>query len=286
MTEPTQPGRRGALLAAALGAGGVSLLAASRPAGAQLLASGIDEASTLAKVKREGALRIGFAQTAPWFFKDLKANALSGIFYEMCEQLAKDLEVKIVYSETTFANSTVGLRNGEYDLFGSSLVYTPARALVTNFVGPLWEKGELAITHKDFADRFKSVADFDQPDVIFSLNAGSAEESMIKSLFPKAQVIATTGQIALAAEPVRAKKAHLFVTGDSDAITLAKRNPSWARIVDEAHPFERRIASWVVRYGDPAWKDFLDSFARWALANNRARDLYESYLSRDSLAAK
>jgi ABC-type amino acid transport substrate-binding protein len=280
MTEPTQPGRRGALLAAALGAGGVSLLAASRPAGAQLLASGIDEASTLAKVKREGMLRIGFAQTAPWFFKDLKANALSGIFYEMCEQLAKDLEVKIVYSETTFANSTVGLRNGEYDLFGSSLVYTPARALVTNFVGPLWEKGELAITHKDFADRFKSVADFDQPDVIFSLNAGSAEESMIKSLFPKAQVIATTGQIALAAEPVRAKKAHLFVTGDSDAITLAKRNPSWARIVDEAHPFERRIASWVVRYGDPAWKEYLDMWITNIRAGDKVKTLYEQYMAR------
>ena len=281
MTDTPDHGRRTALLAAALGAGGLSLLAGARPASAaELLATGIDDNSVLAKVKRDGVLRIGFAQTAPWFFKDLKANALTGIFYELCERLATDLEVKTSYTETTFANSTVGMRAGDYDLFGSSLVYTPARALVTNFVGPLWEKGELAVTHKDFADRFKSVEDFNKPDVIFSVNAGSAEESMMKSLFPQAQVIATTGQIALAAEPVRAKKAHLFVTGDSDAITLAKRNPSWARIVDEQHPFERRAASWVIRYGDPSWKEYLDMWIINIRAGEKVKTLYDQYMAK------
>jgi hypothetical protein len=60
-----------------------------RPTVAQMLATGIPEDSVLAKVKKDGVLRIGFDQTAPWFFKDLKANALSGIYYDLCELLAR-----------------------------------------------------------------------------------------------------------------------------------------------------------------------------------------------------
>ena len=47
------------------------------------------------------------------------------------------------WHEVTFANSTIGLRSGDYDLFGSSATYTVPRATVCNYVGPLWSKGEL-----------------------------------------------------------------------------------------------------------------------------------------------
>ena len=69
----------------------------------------------------------------------------------MVDRLCREMEIKVDYKEVTFANSTVGLRRGDYDLFGSSLTYTIPRALVVNYVGPLWSKGSLLLIHKDNA---------------------------------------------------------------------------------------------------------------------------------------
>src|SRR5271170_6650788 len=269
-----------ATVGVAAGAGLVVGRAVIQEAQAQLLESGIDASSVLAKLKKDGGLKIGYAQTPPWFYEDAKTGQLTGIYKDVCDILARDLEMKLEFVEVSFANATVGLRKGDFDLFGSSLTYTVPRALVVNYVGPLWSKGTLAVTHKDFADRFKTIADFNHEDVIFSQNAGSAEESRMQQLFPKAKMTTTTGQLTLSAEPVRAKKAHLFVNGDSDALLLAKRNPGWAVVVDPAHPFDKKPATRAIRYGDPSWKEFLDMWANAMVIGGRVEAVYRDYMTK------
>jgi ABC-type amino acid transport substrate-binding protein len=250
---------------AALGAGGLAAGAGLgggwlRQAHAQLLESGIDPKSVLARIKKDSTLKVGYAQTPAWFYKDAKTNKLAGIYYDVAENFAKELEVKLEYQEVSWANATVGLRKGDFDVFVSSLFYTIPRALVVNYVAPMWHKGHLAIAHKDSAGRFKSTADFNKADVTFSVNVGTREEHVLKMLFPKAKINTTSGQIALSAEPVRTKKADLVVMGDLDVMAFAAKN-GWAHVVDEAHPFGRGANTWAVRYGDTAWKSFLDIWA-------------------------
>ncbi len=271
-------------LKSALGVGGLgaaakvlSAIGSPREAYAQLLESGIDEKSALARVKKEGKIRIGYSQTLPWVYKDAKTSALMGIYYDVAEALVRELEVKAEYTEVSWADATVALRKGDFDLFGSSLMYTVPRALVVNYTAPLWHKGHLAVCHKESARRFKSAADFNRADVTFSVNVGTREEHVLKVLFPKAKIITTSGQIFLAAEPVRTKKADLWVTGDLDAIIFAKKNSAWAQVVDAAHPFGKGANTWAVRYGDPAWKFFLDMFVDDMVAGGFVESRYEYY---------
>jgi ABC-type amino acid transport substrate-binding protein len=283
MNDFSSMGKR-TFLKSVLGIGGLGLAATTmhgiispREAYAQLLESGIDEKSVLARLKKEGRLKVGYAQTLPWFQRDAKTNSLAGIYYDVCEALAKELEVKTDYREVSWADSTVGLRKGDFDLFGSSLFYTVPRSLVVNYVAPLWHKGHLAVCHKDNANRFKSAADFNKPEVTFSINVGTREEHVLKVLFPKAKIITTSGQIVLAAEPVRTKKADLWVTGDLDAVVFAKKNSGWAQVVDQDHPFGRGANTWAIRYGDPAWKFFLDMWADNMVASGFVEERYEYY---------
>lgn len=268
----------------ALGVGGLGLaaklldgLGSPREAYAQLLESGIDEKSALARVKKEGKLKVGYAQTLPWFHKEAKTGSLAGIYYDVAEALAKELEVKAEYQEVSWADATVALRKGDFDVFGSSLFYTVPRALVVNYTAPLWHKGHLAVSHKDNARRFKSTADFNRPDVTFSINVGTREEHVLKVMFPKAKIITTSGQIVLAAEPVRTKKADLWVTGDLDALLFAKKNSAWAQVVDPSHPFGRGANTWAIRYGDPAWKFFLDMWVDNAVESGLVQQRYDVY---------
>ena len=108
---------------------------------AQMLETGVREDSILAKCRKEGVLRVGYAQTGPWFYKDAKTGELNGIYKDVVDTLAKEIQVKVEWKEVTFANVTVALRRGDFDLFGSSLVYLVPRALVVEYIGPLLLKG-------------------------------------------------------------------------------------------------------------------------------------------------
>ena len=73
MSEQVDDGKRGFLKQAALfGAAGAAAGTAMAPDAtlAQILETGVREDSVLAKCRKEGVLRVGYAQTGPWFYKD------------------------------------------------------------------------------------------------------------------------------------------------------------------------------------------------------------------------
>jgi polar amino acid transport system substrate-binding protein len=270
--------KRGLLTGAlALSAGAAAIGSLSRDANAQLLESGIDKNSVLAKVKKGGTLDVGFAQLPLWFFKDPKSGELRGVYKELVDMLAKDLEMTLNWHEVTFANSTIGLRSGDYDLFGSSATYTVPRGTVCNYVGPLWAKGSLAVIRKADGNKFKTAADLDNPDVTIAVNAGSSDEQRMPRLFPKAKFIAIAGQYSMATEPVRGGRATACIVGDTEAIALAKRNPDWATIVDAKNSLDKRPNTWMVRYGDVPWKQFLDTWCDYAITSGEVQRLYDKY---------
>jgi ABC-type amino acid transport substrate-binding protein len=281
MSERVEDGKRDFLKGVALaGAVGAAFAASAGPAMGQMLETGVPETSVLAKARKEGVLRVGYAQTGPWFYKDARSGELGGIYKDAVDQLCREMEVKPDYKEVTFANSTVGLRRGDYDLFGSSLTYTMARAVAVNYIGPLYSKGSLLLVHKDDAGRFKSAADLNSPDVTFSVVAGGSEEPRIPILFPKAKLITTAGQVVLGAEPVRAKRAQVWMSGDSDVLLFAKRNPSWAVVIEPDSPIDRRPNTWAIRYGDNEWKFFLDMFGSFLVANGEMNRLFKLHMEK------
>ena len=98
------------------------------------------------RCRKEGVLRVGYAQTGPWFYKDAKTGELGGIYKDVVDQLAARLQVKVDCKEVTFANSTVGAAARRLrpvrlvaDLHGR------ARARRWTIVGPLYSKGSLLL---------------------------------------------------------------------------------------------------------------------------------------------
>ena len=283
MSDTMSAGKRKFLRTAMFGTASGALAGAVGPGAAlaQMLETNIREDSVLAKVRREGVINVGYAQTGPWFYKDAKSGELGGIYKDVVDMLAKELQIKVEWKEVTFANSTVGLRRGDYDLFGSSLVYLVQRALVVSYVGPLYSKGVLFLIHKDNAGRFKTAADLNDPNVTISVTTGASEEPRIPLLLPKGpKVITTSGQITLGAEPVRAKRADAWISGDSDVILFAKRNESWAVALDPTHPLDRRPNTWVIRYGDAEWKQFLDFWCTYLVVNGEIERLFKHHMEK------
>ena len=241
---------------------------------------GLDPNSVLSKARKAGTLRMGYAQTAPWFYKDAKTGALQGIYFDVAEEMCKLLQVKSEYQETTFADSTLALRRGDYDVFVSSLTYTVPRATTVAFpTPPLWQRGSLALIHKDNVGRFKTMEDLNSPDVTIAVNTGTSAEAQQRRLFPKSKVLATTGQILTATEPVRTKRADAWLNGENDVVVFARKNASWAAVLDEEHPFDKAPNTWAIRYGDPAWESFISGFCNYMITQGFVKQRYDYYMN-------
>lgn len=268
-----------AMLGSVAGAVGAGLGAGLTPTSlrAQGLDSGISKDSTLAKILAAGVLRAGYAQTGPFFYKNAKTGELAGIHHDLAQQLAKSLEVKLEFKEVTFQNATVALRRNDYDVFTSALTYTIPRAVAVDYVGPLFEVGSLLLVHKDNAAKFKTLADFNNPNVTFSVVSGGSEEPRIPILFPKAKLITTTGQADLGAEPVRAKRADVWMSSQVAVQLMAKRT-NWAAAFQPNSPIDKRPSSWAVRFGDYEWKNFLDFWAHFQRVNGETDRLMAQHM--------
>ena len=241
---------------------------------------GLDPNSVLSKARKAGTLRMGYAQTAPWFYKDAKTGALQGIYFDVAEEMCKLLQVKSEYEETTFADFTLALRRGDYDVFVSSLTYTVPRATTVAFpTPPLWQRGSLALIHKDNVGRFKTMEDLNSPDVTIAVNTGTSAEAQQRRLFPKSKVLATTGQILTATEPVRTKRADAWLNGENDVVVFARKNASWAAVLDEEHPFDKAPNTWAIRYGDPAWESFISGFCNYMITQGFVKQRYDYHMN-------
>jgi hypothetical protein len=57
-------------------------------------------------------------------------------------------------------------------------------------------------------------------------------------------------------------------------------NAEWGREGFPGQDFGLATLAWATRYGDPAWHDFLESYADWELATTFSANLYDDYLTR------
>ncbi len=240
--------------------------------------------SVLTKVKASGTLKVCYAQTTPDAYKDAKTGEWEGVFVDLTNELADWMKVKVVPVEVQFSTVILALNRGDCDLFAASLLYNAPRAMEIDYILPFAAKGMNAVIHAGNPKHFTKPEDFNQEGVTLAALTGSRDYEVAKRLFPKAKLLALQTQTDIQLfETVRRGDADAaFANGITIRWWLKAPDHQWATIAF-TDDFSTQPNGWAIRYGDPAWKDFLDSFAHWALANNRAKDLYESYLSRDTL---
>src|ERR1700690_872291 len=126
--------RREALrYALALGSGAAIASSLAGPASAQTSAD-----NTLDRIRSTKVLRIAVLPgELPYFNKDLATGTWSGFSIDMANDMAKLLDVKLEYTESTYGNSILDLQANKIDL-GFALNSTPQRALGVDFTSPVF----------------------------------------------------------------------------------------------------------------------------------------------------
>src|SRR5215831_7501422 len=146
-----------------------------------------DEA-TFDRIRRTKVLRAAaLPGELPYFKKDLATGEWSGAAADMCRDIAKVMEAKVEWLESTYGNSVLDLQSNKIDL-AFSLNPTPQRALVIGFSRPVFLHGFGTVAKKGFEP--KTWGDLNRPELKVAVDIGSVHELAARNFAPKAQIVA------------------------------------------------------------------------------------------------
>src|SRR5262245_11736753 len=110
--------------------------------------------SVLAKVKKDGVLKVCYGQISPESYKDPKTGDWVGVQVDLVQLLADWMKIKIEKVEVTWDVAVLALNRGDCDLM-SALIYNAPRAMQVNYVRAFWSKPVDALIPKENPKGFK-----------------------------------------------------------------------------------------------------------------------------------
>jgi polar amino acid transport system substrate-binding protein len=243
--------RRDALRYALAIGGGAALASAIAPRAA----SAAEADSTLERIRSSKTLRIAVLPgELPYFNKDLATGTWSGFSIEMANDIAKLLDVKLEYTESTYGNSVLDLQAGKIDL-GFALNPTPQRALVVDFTKTVFPHPFGAMLKKGL--EAKTWADINKPEVNIAVDVGSANEAVARRFAPNATIKSLKSRDEVMLE-MSSGRVDCVVNALVLGLTAIAKNPNLGTYKILQSPSVAIPSAMAVRREpDKAWRDFL-----------------------------
>jgi polar amino acid transport system substrate-binding protein len=265
--------RREALrYALAIGSGAALTSALATSASAQAAAD-----NTLDHVRSAKVMRIAVLPgELPYFNKDLASGTWSGMCIEMANDIAKLLDVKLEYTESTYGNSILDLQAGKIDV-GFALNPTPQRALVVDFTNPVFPHPFGAMLRKGL--EAKSWADINKPEVRIAVDVGSANETVARRFAPNATITSLKSRDDVMLQ-MASGRVDCVVNALVLGLTAIAKNPNLGTYKILQSPSVAIPSSMAVRReSDKRWRDFLSVWVDYNRGIGQMREWFVKGLS-------
>lgn len=256
----------------ALGLGAVAAgIAHASPAKAQTSSE-----STFERVRSTKVLRIAVLPgELPYFQKNLSTGEWSGFAIEMAKDIAKTLDAKLDFTESTYGNSVLELQSGKIDL-AFALSATPQRALVIDFTRPVFSHPFGAILRKGLT--LSTWGELNDPKLRIAVDAGSANETAARRFASKAQIktLKTRDEVML---EIASGRADATVIALILGLTAVAKNTNLGtyRLLDKP-----RLAipscMGIRRETDRRWNDFLSTWVEYNRGIGQMREWFQKGL--------
>jgi polar amino acid transport system substrate-binding protein len=226
---------------------------------AQDVAQKLTAESTVEQIMKRGVLRVGMSTFVPWAMKD-KTGKLIGFEIDVAERLAKDMGVKTEFVPTQFSGIIPALLTGKFDVIITGLGVTAERALKVNYTMPYDYTGMSIVAHKKLAAGFKSLEDFNKPDVTIAVRMGATPVAAVKKFMPKAKMRQFDDQ-SQAYQELLNGNAHAVVGSAPLPLFQAQKYPDTLFMPVRGN-FTVEPVGFAVKKGDP---DTLNYFNNWII---------------------
>jgi cyclohexadienyl dehydratase len=211
----------------------------------------------LQRILTDGVLRVGATMDTPMFsMRDPTTGKLAGFDMDLLETLGPALGVKIEYVKMTFGSMLPDLLADKFDVAMSGMGRTLDRARVATFSKPYMRYGKLLMIRSADKDRFKSLADLDQPGIKIAYNKGGLNDRFANTMFKQATPTGFESN-ELATADLLAGKVHAQVSDSTAAIYMARQNPRLAAMSPD-HVFNPVYVAMLLRRDDQTLLNYVN----------------------------
>lgn len=201
---------------------------------AALLSTGLAAAeTTLQRVQKQGYIRVGFANEAPYAFATADGK-LSGESPSVFRHVMTQLGVKEVDGVLTEWGALIpGLKAGRFDAIVASMYITPKRCKQIIFANPTYGIGEALIVKTGNPDGINTYDDAVKKNLKVAFVAGTAEIEHGRLAGMKRAQEVTVPNFAAAVATVKSGRASAAAFTSLTAKDLAGKNDA----IERAEPF-------------------------------------------------
>lgn len=233
------------------------LAVSTEPGSAASVRQQLTAESALEQVLKRDVLKVGMSTFVPWAMQD-KTGKLIGFEIDVASRLAKDMGVKVEFVPTKWAGIIPALLTGKFDVIIGGMGILPERNLKVNFTMPYDYSGMSMVANKQLAAGFKSLEDFNRPDVVLAVRLGATPVAAAQKFMPKAQLRKFDDE-SQAIQELLNGKAHAVVASAPMPAFQALKYPE-KLFLPLKETFTKEPIGFALRKGDV---DTLNFFNNW-----------------------
>jgi ABC-type amino acid transport substrate-binding protein len=218
--------------------------------------------STYERVLRTGVIRCAYGIYAPPMIKDPNTGQLSGIFYDVMQEVGKRLGVKVEWvEEVGYGTIAEGFRTDRYDAFCSTVWPTPERSRGGDFTIPLYYSPVDVFVRADDHRFDGDPQKLNDPAYTFSGRDGDVSATFAKQLFPNARIvnIPDLGDTVQILEDVQHGKADAAINSPELFAQFLAKNPGTLRDLTPDHPVKAAPNTIMIKPDQYQFKVMLDT---------------------------
>ena len=221
----------------------------------------LSSSSVIEEIKKRGTLRIGLSTFVPWSMRDTKGE-LIGFEIDVANKVAADMGVKAEFVPTAWDGIIPALLAGKFDVIISGMSITRQRNLTVNFTIPYAHSGQQMAANKKLAGNFKSLDQFNDPNVTITCRRGTSTCVAAQKVFPKVTLRQFDDE-AQCLQEVLNGNAYAVITSAPKPKMWTLDNPDVLFMPTEEN-LTKSDEAFAVRKGDP---DAINFFDNWILFN-------------------
>lgn len=197
------------------------------------------EESVYERVVRTNTLRCGYGLFEPFFMRDANTGKLSGIFYDLTEQLGESLGVKIEWvGEIDWGQIAQALQTRKIDAMCAGIWASAARGRQIGFSDPLFFTAVEPVVREGDTRFDNNIETVNDPAITIAINDGDITDEIAKRDFPQAKTVSqtnVTGEDQLLIG-VATRKADITFTNRTYLAAYNRNNPGKLRLSAQKRP--------------------------------------------------
>lgn len=213
--------------------------------------------SVLNEIKSRKELRVGWAVFYPYIYRDPSTKDLKGFAADFMEDMAKSMNVKLVWVEDSWATLTAGLQSNRFDMTIPGVAITMPRAEVVTFSKPVARMPLGLMVLKKEGETYTSWQDLDRPGKRITTTLGSVVDLFATARFKNAEIIRVkAGPDSIA--QVLTGKADAWANGVEGLQMVQKERPEL--IIVPGPDFGSNPICIAIKQGDLVLKDYVNIY--------------------------